>query len=147
VTGLIIAALITGFVGGAAAMAWLLGKVFKSKLKPANVDYKDRWLQAVSLLGDEGQLTADQVREIKGETATQVPPAPPAPAKPAQPAAGQVTVSATTLKLLHGMATWDRAAAEVKRAQRGLPPLDDLKGMATWDVKKVLEARIEHGTG
>jgi hypothetical protein len=144
-TGLIIVALITSFIGGAAAMAWLLGKALKGRLKPASVDYKDRWLQAVSLLGDEGRLTADQVREIKGEAPPS--PAPPVIARPAYPVAGQVVVSAATLRMLHGMATWDRAAAEVKRAQRGLPPLDDLRGMATWDIKKVLEARAEYGTG
>ena len=47
------------------------------------------------------------------------------------------------LKMLHSMATWDRAAIEIARAKKGLPPKDDLRGMASWDIKDVMKARAD----
>lgn len=111
----------------------------------AHVDYRERWLAAVALLGDQGRLTDEQVASLKGTALT---PPPVAVSSPAiTPVLASPSASAVTLATLHAMASWDRRALEVERASKGLPPLDDLKGMATWDKRAVIAARMKYGTG
>lgn len=119
-----------------------------------NIDYKERWESAVALLGDSGQLTDEQVRQI---TAGQ--PAALAPAGADAPAAEQISPApapvhrraapapAVPHSVLATMASWDRRDLEVNRARAGLPSVDDLRGMAPWDKRDVLKARARHGTG
>lgn len=97
--------------------------------KAKNVDYKARWLAAVALLGETGRLTPEEVASITGETSLHV-------------RVEATKTSAATLATLHGMRSWDRAALEVARANKHLPPLDDLQGMKSWDIQSVLEARM-----
>jgi len=40
----------------------------------------------------------------------------------------------------------DRRDVEIARAEKGLPPADNLEGMFSSDVSDVLQARIEHNT-
>jgi hypothetical protein len=121
------------------------------KRRPQNVDYKERWLAAVSLLGDTGRLTDEQVRRISapsGEQPSCSPPPVVAVSSLKRVTSTTNTITTTTSQsVLHRMATWDRRDLEVSRAQAGLPPADDLRGMASWDVRDVLNARAEHGTG
>lgn len=140
-------------------LAWLLGVfagvvllwlALPSRLK-RHVDYKQRWEDAVALLGTQGRLTEEQVKKITA----------PQPAVKTLPPPAALTVriahqgnpemrmppSLETRQALRSMASWDRAELEIDRARRGLPPADDLRGMASWDVKDVLQARAENGTG
>ena len=162
----------TGMVAGAIVL-WLL---LPGRLKH-HIDYKQRWEKAVTLLGTQGQLTDEQVRQLQGPVAVvQAAPADdlrgvatrqpwleagsislPAAALPvsgvAVPAGGTGAApvagkpSAATLRLLHTMAPWDRRDAEIARARAGQAPLDDLWDMPTWDIRDVLEARSRYGTG
>ena len=126
---------IVAFLLGAVAGAVILWRLLPARLRQ-HVDYKQRWEDAIGLLGTQGQLTQEQVDALTaGERAATEPAATPQPAAPA------------TLKILHSMASWDRKDAEIARAKNGLPPLDDLAGMASWDQKDVLKARAKAGTG
>lgn len=125
-----------GIVTGAA----LLWQWLPQRLKH-HIDYRQRWEDAVTLLGNQGQLTDEQITLIRGGAQ---PAAQPEPArKPDR--GGEPAVTAATLRTLHGMASWDRKDAEIARARHGQPPLDDLEGMASWDVRDVLEARSRFG--
>lgn len=117
--------------GGALLWQWL-----PQRLKH-HIDYKQRWENAVTLLGNQGQLTDEQITLIRGS-------AQPAPV-PESAAPRHSGPTAATLRTLHSMASWDRKDAEIARARHGQPPLDDLEGMASWDVKDVLEARTRFG--
>lgn len=98
-----------------------------------NVDYKERWLEAVALLGDEGRLTPEEVRRISGEqTLTE--------------RVETAKISNEMKTSLRSMASWDRADLEIQRAKEHKPPLDDLVGMSSWDKADVLKARVKYGT-
>jgi hypothetical protein len=129
----------TGMVAGAIVL-WLL---LPGRLKH-HIDYKQRWEKAVTLLGTQGQLTDEQVRQLQGPVAV-------VQAAPADDLRGVATrqpwLEAGTLRLLHTMAPWDRRDAEIARARAGQAPLDDLWDMPTWDIRDVLEARSRYGTG
>jgi hypothetical protein len=129
--------LIVVFLLGVLAGMVLLWKAMPHRLK-RHIDYKQRWEDAVHLLGTEGNLTAEQVRQITV-------PSPPQAACATSPQAALPSLA--TKAALRSMASWDRKDIEITRAQRGLPPVDDLTGMATWDKKDVLEARARAGTG
>jgi hypothetical protein len=105
--------------------------------KVKNVDYKERWLAAVALLGEIGRLTPEEVTRISGD-------------KPVPETLTERVESAKptieTKTALRSMKSWDRCALEITRAEKGLPPLDDLVGMKSWDKEAVIEARILHGT-
>lgn len=100
------------------------------KGRTVNIDYRQRWEDAVALLG-EGQLTDEQVRKISPE--------------PSRVAVIHDKPTPEILRTLHSMASWDRKTIEIQRARNGLPPVDDLAGMASWDKKAVLLARAEAG--
>jgi hypothetical protein len=112
--------------------------------RPARVDYRERWLQAVSLLGEEGRLTDEQVTQITGtdEQVAQIAGATATP--PAAPPARAIAAPASQA-VLRRMESWDRRDLEVTRAKRGLPPADDLAGMESWDQRDVLQARARYG--
>lgn len=132
--------LLGGITGALVLWQWL-----PQRLKH-HIDYRQRWEDAVTLLGNQGQLTDEQVALIRGGAQPVVRPEPAAPqAEPARNS--DPVVSRATLRTLHNMATWDRRETEIARARRGLPPLDDLEGMASWDVREVLKARTKFGTG
>lgn len=134
---MIIVACFLAFLAGLLAGAVLAVRVRRAR----RVDYRERWLQAVTLLGDEGRLTDEQVASLRGSVEA-------APvAQESAPVAQPAGPSAQTLRMLHGMYSDDRRKAEVTRAQKGLPPLDDLKGMYSDDIRKVMQARTEYGTG
>jgi hypothetical protein len=131
-----IAIVIASFLAGGITSTVVFWQVLPERLKH-HIDYKQRWEGAVSLLGAQGQLTDEQVRQIRGYD-QQPPPSPvPGTAKPGT----STGPSAATLRTLHSMASWDRKDAEILRARKGLPPLDDLIGMASWDIKAVLNER------
>jgi len=131
---------VIAFLVGAAAGAAILWHLLPARLRQ-HVDYKQRWEDAIGLLGSQGQLTREQVDSLTVQAPIHPPAAEPAfPVTPVQP-------STATLRALRSMASWDRKDVEIARASRGLPPVDDLVGMATWDKKAVLKARAEAGTG
>lgn len=137
------------FLAGIAIGAAALWRLLPARTrKPEHIDYKQRWEDAVGLLGNQGQLTKEQVEQIT------VPQPPQAAVKevikevPAQYSLQtEVRISSSTARTLHSMATWDRAAIEIERAKNGKPPIDDLDGMASWDKAAVLKARARWGTG
>jgi hypothetical protein len=123
---------VIAFLAGALAGALLLWRLLPERLKH-HVDYKQRWEDAVGLLGTQGQLTAEQIAQITPDPCD-VPPA----------ASPEASLPAETL---HRMESWDRKDLEIARARQGLPPVDDLRGMESWDKKAVLTARAKAGTG
>jgi hypothetical protein len=132
---------LTGLVTGAIAL-W---RMLPGRLKH-HIDYKQRWEEAITLLGNQGQLTDEQIAKIRGEVQPREP-QPDPPGGPIWPHHRYASTepSPAVLKALHNMASWDRKDAEIARARRGLPPLDDLVGMASWDAKDVLEERTRWG--
>lgn len=152
---MVITALFIGaFIGAMVMWTALLDEVRTAK-QAKNVNYKERWRAAVVLLGETGQLTAEQVKTITAPKAAKTRAQPAAqPVQPARPIQQRPVERlsadpshAARQRQLRGMATWDRAAIEVERAKNGLPPVDDLAGMATWDKADVLKARARYGTG
>lgn len=133
-----LAGLVTGAVPCAAVAIVMLGVVRRLRRKPVNADYRERWLLAVDLLGEEGRLTDEQVAMLKGEEPEVA--APVAAAPPASP-------SEAALAALHDMTSSDRRALEVQRAAGSLPPVDDLRDMTSSDKKAVLAARAKYWTG
>lgn len=136
---------VIAFLAGIAMGATILWSLLSARIKhPEHIDYKQRWEDAVGLLGAQGQLTKEQVDRITVPQEVREQSLPPVhqqlPLPPNMP-------SAATQRQLHSMATWDRAAIEIERARNGLPPVDDLTGMASWDKKAVLIARAKAGTG
>lgn len=123
--------IIVAFLLGAAAGATVLWRILPARLRQ-HVDYRQRWEDAVSLLGTQGQLTKKQVDQLTGGSPV------PVPVK-----AQQQPATTAALQALHSMASWDRKSLEVTRAKNGLAPFDDLAGMASWDKKLVLEARAK----
>lgn len=119
----IVVAILAGMVFGAVTLWLWLPKRYKH-----HIDYRQRWEDAVALLGMQGQLTDEQVSLIHAER-----PTPPE------------TTTAETLRMLHSMASWDRKAIEVTRAENGLPPVDDLLGMSSFDKRTVMTARAQAG--
>lgn len=101
--------------------------------KTKNIDYKERWLAAVALLGETGRLTPEEVLSISGGQSL-------------QERVEAVKVSQAMTTTLRNMKSWDRAALEVSRAKQHKPPIDDLEGMKSWDVAAVLAARMRYGT-
>jgi hypothetical protein len=122
----LLAGLLAGGLAGAGTTTAIAYRALRRR--PAHVDYQERWLQAVSLLGQEGRLTDEQVASLSGDGVT----APPVAATPADDQA-----------LLDAMSSWDRRQLAVRRARSGLPPLDSLRGMESWDQRVVLEARAQ----
>ena len=138
-------AVIIGVLLGAAAGAAVLWRLLPGRLRQ-HVDYKQRWEDAIGLLGAQGQLTEEQVSQITAPRAA------PEPAEVRQyQRAGSHSVNLQAgrdiSRTLRNMASWDRKEVEITRARKGLPPVDDLVGMASWDQKAVLEARAKAGTG
>ena len=145
---IILVALIT-FACGMLSGALLLWSLLPARArKPEHVDYRQRWEDAVGLLGNQGQLTKEQVEQITVPQPQQVAVREVIKEVPAQYSLQtEVRVSSSTARTLHSMATWDRAAIEIERARNGKPPVDDLDGMASWDKAAVLKARAKWGTG
>ncbi len=61
--------LVAGGATGAIAVLWQLRSRITAASQPQHIDYKERWIAAVSLLGTEGSLTDDQVKTITGPPA------------------------------------------------------------------------------
>jgi len=94
--------------------------------------YERRWQSAVELLGAEGALSPEQIKEITAPTPI-VQVLPPAVAED----------GSYSLSLLHSMYSEDRRDLEVERAKNGLPRVDDLEGMFSEDVSAVLRAHAK----
>jgi hypothetical protein len=123
---------LAGVVAGAAPCSLIIIELTRRlRRKPANQDYKERWLTAISLLGDEGQLTGEQLTQLAASSAV------------AEPVSSPVPAAGTGL---HDMFSSDRADMEIARARNGKPPLDDLADMFSSDKKAVLKARAKYGT-
>ena len=105
------------------ALFALLWQKRKSGTRSNGYDYKQLWKNAVILLGDQDRLTQAQIKSItpSEEIRRQRPKRQPGN-------------------------SWDRAAVEVARAKKSLPPRDNLKEMRSQDRREVLEARIKYGT-
>lgn len=116
-----------GLLGGGGAVAVTALRFFR----PRQVDYKERWLQAVRLLGQEGRVTDEQLASLKG----------PVPARPRAPFPSQGNAQ----RELNTMHSSDRRTLEIERARNGLPPLDNLNGMHSSDKRQVLAARTRYG--
>lgn len=135
--------MIIGFFLGAIVIGVLTGAVLRKLLSgeseadaqsvAEHIDYKDRWLAAVKLLGGEGQLTDEQVTEItRGATAS--------------PQAVR-DLKGLSQEVLNDMFSDDRRDLEIARAKNGLPPIDDLNDMFSDDIRDVMKARAKYGTG
>jgi hypothetical protein len=140
-------AIIVLAVLGFLLMAGSLVMTLRQCHAPARVDYKERWLQAVSLLGETGRLTDEQVASLRGEAPVSPPQPPPLKSAPVLPAVTQDQQLLPTQRTLHALAPWARRDLEVARARQGLPPLDDLAGLPDWAITQILKARLQHGTG
>jgi hypothetical protein len=142
---ILLGVLALGMLGGAGLLWFFLPARIR---KPEHIDYRQRWEDAVRLLGNQGQLTEEQVKQITVPQPPQVAVREVIREVPAQYSLRtEVRVSSSTARTLHSMATWDRAAIEIERAKNGKPPVDDLDGMASWDKAAVLKARAKWGTG
>jgi hypothetical protein len=124
---------IIAFLLGAIAGAVILWRALPARLRQ-HVDYRQRWEDAIGLLGNQGQLTQEQVNGLLAGTTRQA---------ASEPVLAPAPVQAATLRTLHAMASWDRKDLEVVRARKGLPPVDDLSGMTSWDQAAVLKARAK----
>jgi hypothetical protein len=127
----LVVGLIVGGTAGVAGTWFALKNTVERALAAKNVDYKDRWQEAVKLLGSEGNLTDEQVQRITGEEALHL-----------EPGAAE-----NLRRQFQDMYSEDRRDAEIARAEAGLPPLDDLSGMYSEDIRDVMKARVKHGTG
>lgn len=127
----LVAGLIVGAASGAGIMYWTCRDLVKRATTVKNPDYKERWLAAVELLGTEGSLSEDQVRQLTADTPS-----------------GSVAAEIVThpLQEMPGFSS-DRRKVEIARAKAGLPPQDNLEGMFSSDIRKVHEARAKYGTG
>lgn len=127
--------LVVGLIIGADSAAGGAYLIFKGAIQRAtaakNLDYKERWLAAVSLLGSEGALSDEQIQQITAG---------------ASGGAAAVSTDRPLLRKGPGFSS-DRADIEVARAKAGLPPQDNLKGMFSSDIRRVEIARAKHGTG
>ena len=124
---MIIIIFLGGMISGAAALLFL-----RPRRIMRHTDYRERWEEAVKLLGSQEQLTAEQVsRLLNGDVTT--------------PGHARDPVPAVTQKELHSMPSWDRKSIEIARAKAGLPPADNLTGMASWDKRDVLTTRARYG--
>lgn len=126
------------FLGVILGMAWLWNAL-PARLR-RHIDYRQRWEDAVALLAAQGTLTDEQVQKA-GRV-----PAPEAQMQIPVQSSAKASVQPSQA-LLHGLASWHRRDIEVTRAEKGLPPVDDLQGMASWHQRDVLEARARYGTG
>ena len=106
--------------------------------------YKTQWAEAVELLGEQGQLTEEQVKRIMAG-ASQI--------KPASPTMDALITQIEAVRSAEGlpplsaalkMSSSDRRRVEVTRAQQGLPPADTLERMSSTDTAAVLEARAAY---
>jgi hypothetical protein len=70
----LVVGLIVGGTAGVAGTWFALKNTVERALAAKNVDYKDRWQEAVKLLGSEGNLTDEQVQRITGEEALHLEP-------------------------------------------------------------------------
>jgi hypothetical protein len=117
-----------GFIG-----LWLGHKFneLEAKARAEDLTYKDKWMAAVKLLGEEGRLTPEQIEQITGPKH-----------QPVKELNDELLLYPDQ-KQFRSMSSWDRRDLEVQRARQGLPPADDLKGMSSWDRKDVLKARMK----
>lgn len=90
-----------------------------NKSETPAIDYKQRWEEAVVLLGDIGRLTDEEVKRITS---------------------GESFVSKEQ-EQFYGMYSSDRKKIAIDRARAGLPPNDNLVGMHSSDVRKVIAVR------
>jgi hypothetical protein len=125
---------------GVATAAFCCGIKFAGPKRPQieSIDYKERWIAAVELLGDQGQLTSEQVKSISA-VQKKIRPEPPKSSgavldRRGRPGSGPYA----------GMASWDRLEVQKARAKAGLPDDDDLEGMASWDKADVLKTRAKY---
>jgi hypothetical protein len=81
--------------------------------------YRELWSNSLDLMAAGGQLTDEQITSLKPLTAA--------------------------LNRPRG-STFDRRLVEIARAEKGLPPADNLRGMSSFDRRLVMDARIKHGT-
>lgn len=118
---MILVAVITFVIGimiGATALFFMIPGHYKK-----NIDYKERWESALDILTHENKITRAQFRQLMG--IEEVPPEP------------------RELRQydLERLSSIDRRKIAVKRAELGLPPVDDLDGMFGWDAYRVSRAR------
>ena len=121
--GGLIVFVIGGVVGAGLILA--LGHRVVARRQAEIKKYKEMWLEATELLGEGGQLPAEQVRVLGGVQA--------------------LPQSSGTLPTKPGF-SGDRAAIEIMRAKKGLPPADSLYGMFSGDVRKVEKARLRYAS-
>lgn len=121
--------LAAGFAIGCLVGAAVLFHMLPRRLKQ-HIDYKERWKEALDLLTQEGKITDEQVRHLLKVKAPQ-----PVP-QPQPKIAGGITQ-----RQLYQLPSWSRTEIEVKRAQMGLIPADDLRGLPSWSVTEILKAR------
>jgi hypothetical protein len=121
-----------GFIIGAicaAIVTWVVARyIFEQAANKQIDEYKQRWLSAVKLMQQEGQLTDKQVAKLL----------------PAAPKQTSVKERSDRQKMLDEMFSEDRAELAVERAKKGLPPEDDLKGMYSEDIVEVEKARVKY---
>jgi tRNA(Glu) U13 pseudouridine synthase TruD len=48
-------------------------------------------------------------------------------------------------KRLHKLAGWERQELEEARLEKGLAPVDDLRGLAGWEYKEMMQTRFDYG--
>jgi hypothetical protein len=102
-------------------------------------DYKDRWLKAVALLGEQGNLTDEQVKTITAPAVrTTKDEKPVRYASAAEP--GQMSQ-----EQLNRLGDPFRRDIEITRIKEGYPPRDTLEGMAAPFVRDVERARAKEG--
>jgi hypothetical protein len=98
-----------------------------------NIDYKERWLLATSLLEGEGRITQNELRQL-GLGGSIV---------PAIESTPEEQERKTRQKHLNQLTSYHRRMLEVDRAKNGQPPMDNLNGLSAVDLHYVLQARDE----
>lgn len=155
---LLVLGLIVGTFGGWTICKSLIGEVAKEEIE----EYKRRWLDAVNLLGAEGQLTEEQIESITAPKKKIVVEGPKKPKLPADVTSGDMLASlrqrqdergsdlepdphdGMTMREIHKMSNYYRHEIELRRLKAGLPPRDDLKGMSSYYKNEIHEARVKY---
>lgn len=136
---LIVVTFIAGGAAGVTAGVLFARKVITDQANKEIEEYRQRWKKALALLNSEGKITDKQLEAATDTHQKQVVVSAPTPV-------ASTTTSWPTQRQLSSMWSEERRKLEIQRAEAGLAPVDSLNGMWDSDVRKVLEARLRHGT-